>query len=569
MISMTKVAQKVKLYRTAGLALAWSSLALLLALAATGCQHGSAGESEEGPDLVEVATTYPIRQDLTREVQQPGFLRPYEVTPIYTKIAGFAKEPRHDIGDHVTKDELLVELYVPEVVQDLHVKEARVDQAEADLEQAEENAKAAKANYDSAEADVKARFAAINSADAEVKRWHAEEERSRRLVGTGVFDKQTAEEQLNQLLSSKAFLEETKARHESAKASATKAWASWYKAKADIKVSQANVKVAKAARDQWADWLAYRYITAPFDGVVTLRNVHSGHFLQPSNSGSTTRTSEPLFVLMRTNIMRCVVDVPELDAVLVQDGDEAIIHFDAMPGVDTIGKVSRNAASLDEHTRTLRVEVWLEPKGATINYKVSPDKVITWVDPVPPSGGSGYPRNATIPLLIAPNRDKAPKAGDDETKKVPIGQGALVNATTNADGAVVSYTLVKGGHNYTPGEVRGRETICDVFKPFMYAHVTILGKVENAWSVPAKAVMNDILANDNRSYCFVIGEDGKAHKTFVQVGARCKEGVQILRKLRAGQTSWEPITGKEAVAITNNAGLQDGQAVRLHAAQAK
>src|SRR5208282_5258593 len=104
-----------------------------------------------------------------------GFLRPYEQTPIYTKIAGFAKEPKFDIGDRVKKGELLVELYVPEVVQDLRVKAAKVDQAKADLQQAKEAALAAKAGREAARADIEAKLAAIRSVDAQVQRWRAEE----------------------------------------------------------------------------------------------------------------------------------------------------------------------------------------------------------------------------------------------------------------------------------------------------------------------------------------------------------------------------------------------------------
>jgi hypothetical protein len=51
---------------------------------------------------------------------------------------------------------------------------------------------------------------------------------------------------------------------------------------------------------------------------------------------------------------------------------------------------------------------------------------------------------------------------------------------------------------------------------------------------------------------------------FLQVGARCDEGVQVVAKQQAGGR-WEAITGKEAVVITNPKALQDGQAVKLQA----
>jgi HlyD family secretion protein len=537
---------KFKKFRTAGLVLAWTAV-VSLPLAGIGCGHKEA--TKEKVEAVEVGTTSPVRKNLTREVQQPGFLRPYEQTPIYTKIAGFAEEPNYDIGDHVKKGELLVDLYVPEVKQDLKVKKARVKQAAADLKQSVQASLAAEAAKKAAEADVDAKQAAIKSAEALVRRWQAEDERAQLLVAKGVYDQQTAEEMRKELRSSEALWDEAKAKYFSAKANYQRASAYFEKTKADIEVADAGVDVAQASYDQWKDWLSYAQITAPFDGVVTLRNVHKGHFLQPSNSGSTSKAAEPLFVMMRTDIMRCVVDVPELDAVLVNDNDKAIIHFDAMPGVETIGKVSRNAGTLDDRNRTLRVEVWLEPKGATIKYTVSPKGVITHVDPIPPKGGEGYPRSATFQLLVA-------------------GGKGIVDATTNAAGAIVGYALHSGGKekDYKVGPHEG-DTICEVFRPYMYAHVTILGTVKNAWSLPAEAVTSDILSNQNRSYCFMV-EKGKAYKTFLQVRARCNEGLEILRKKREGQSDWQDITGDEVVATTNTKALQNGQDVRIKSTEA-
>jgi HlyD family secretion protein len=456
--------RKVNALRTAGLVL---SLGVLCA-ASAGCGHeAEATDSDEHAKAVVVGTASPQRKDLTRKVYQPGYLRPLEQTPIYTKIAGFAKEPKVDAGDHVKKDDLLVELYVPEVIQDLRVKAAKVDQAKADLKQAKESALSAKAGREAARADIEAVLASIRSAEAQVMRWQAEEVRSRKLVAKGIYDQQTADEVVNQLRASEAMRDETKAKHTAALARFDQASAHYNKAEADVDVAVANVSVAEATYDQWRDWLAYAKITAPYDGVVTVRHVHSGHFLQPSNSGSTSKASEPLFVVMRTDIMRCMVDVPEMDAVLVKDHDKAIIQFQAMPGVETIGEVTRSSESLDEHARTLRVEVHLKnPKG--------------------------------------------------------------------------------------------------LLRPGLYANVAILAKVPNAWTLPADAIMSDILANGNRSYCFVI-ENGKARKTFLQMGVRCDDGLQVLRKQRAGSRSWEDFTGTEAVAVTNNRALQDGQPVQVQA----
>jgi RND family efflux transporter MFP subunit len=280
----------------------------------------------------------------------------------------------------------------------------------------------------------------------------------------GIFDQQTADEVINQLRASEALRDEAKAKYGSAQATLEQASAHFHKTEADIDVAVASLAVTEATRDQWRDWLSYAQITAPYDGVVTLRNVHEGHFLQPSNSGSTSKAAEPLFIVMRTDIMRCTVEVPEMDAVLVRNHDKAVVHLQARPGEEFIGEVTRNSESLDERSRTLCVEVYLK----------------------------------------------------------------------NTD---------------------------DKLKPGMYANVTIFPKIKNAWTLPASAIMNDILAERDRSYCYIV-EGGKARKTFLEVGTRGDEGVQILRKQR-GRGKWEEITGKEAVVVTNPKALQDGQDVEL------
>ncbi len=467
--------------RTAGLVLAGAVLAGL-PLASIGCGHkANANAGEEKIESVEVVTVHPNKTDLTREIKQPGWMMPYEQTPIYTKIAGFAKEPRFDIGDWVKKDELLVELYVPEVVQELRLKEARVLQAKADLKQSKEAAKSAKSAVEAAKADIDAKLAAVRSADADVHRWEAEVVRAAKLLAQKIYDQQTYDEQINQLRSSEAKRDEARARWISAKAVYDQASAYYQKTEADVEVADANVGVAEADRDQKRDWLAYRYITAPYDGIVTLLNVHTGHFLQPVNSGSTTKTAAPLFMMMRTDIMRCTIDVPEMDAVLVKEGDKVLVEPQAMPGVEIPGEVTRFTYSLDEKARTLRVEVHLK----------NPDRKL---------------------------------------------------------------------------------------RPYLYANVKIFAKLPNALMLPHDAILNDIMADGNKKYCYLF-EGGKVHKTFLQVGARCDEGMQVIRKQKPGG-KWEPITGKELVVVdppkkeggelsraVGPAALLDGQAVELKTAE--
>jgi RND family efflux transporter MFP subunit len=67
-----------------------------------------------------------------------------------------------------------------------------------------------------------------------------------------------------------------------------------------------------------------------------------------------------VFVVARTDKLRVVVAVPELEAAFVDVGDAVEIRLQALPGMVVSGVVARTAGSLDEASRTLRVEIDLD-----------------------------------------------------------------------------------------------------------------------------------------------------------------------------------------------------------------
>ena len=141
--------------------------------------------------------------------------------------------------------------------------------------------------------------------------------RSDYLLKQNVFDKQTLDEATNQFKQSGARVDKTKAAQASAEANLVESTARMNKAAADVDATNAKELVCESDRDYTKAMLDYRDITAPFDGVVTLRNVNTGDFLQPSSSGN-NKAAEPVFVMMRLDLMRITVQVPEFDAKFVQ-----------------------------------------------------------------------------------------------------------------------------------------------------------------------------------------------------------------------------------------------------------
>jgi RND family efflux transporter MFP subunit len=99
---------------------------------------------------------------------------------------------------------------------------------------------------------------------------------------------------------------------------------------------------------------------APFDGVITQRNIDTGSLITADATGGTS-----MFSLQRGDVIRVWVYVPQDSAFGVKPGVEAVIRVPAMPDLTFHGKVARIANALQPGTRTLLTEVDIpNPNGA-------------------------------------------------------------------------------------------------------------------------------------------------------------------------------------------------------------
>jgi RND family efflux transporter MFP subunit len=104
----------------------------------------------------------------------------------------------------------------------------------------------------------------------------------------------------------------------------------------------------------------YTQITSPYTGVITKRSFHNGDFIRDASQGGST------FVLAvaRTDKMRIIVQVPDVDVPYLKVGDSVNLAIDTLPHRHFQGKVARMAYQEAYDTRTMRTEVDLEnPDG--------------------------------------------------------------------------------------------------------------------------------------------------------------------------------------------------------------
>ena len=234
----------------------------------------------------------------------PGTTAAFTDANIYARATGYIAKRNVDIGDSVKQGELLVELAVPELDDQISQNEATLTQLKAALQQAQANLKLAQVTWDRDRPVVK-------------EGWVTQQQ--------GTVDVETLKAQ-----------------------------------DAAVNVAQSNVaaqenllKVLRQDRD-------YALVVAPFDGVITQRNVDVGSLVQGNvNSGTF------MFQMMQKNVIRVWVYVPQNAAFGVAPDIDTVVRVPELPGREFPGKVTRIADAQQSGTRTLLTEIDLpNPDGA-------------------------------------------------------------------------------------------------------------------------------------------------------------------------------------------------------------
>ncbi len=270
-----------------------------------------------------------------RELTVPGTTLAQTEANIYARASGYVTRRFADIGDRVHKGQLLATIDAPDLDQ-------QVAQARSSLAQSQSN---------QVQLEAQLHLQALN--------W----ERYKVLVAKGVFSRQEGDTQ-----------------------------------EANYRVAEANVRAAEQTIQGNRDNLArlvvlqgYEQVRAPFNGVVTARNIDVGALISaqgtgagvssgPSTPGTTQSgaqgnnegaggnltSSSPttggsqggaMFTIASIDRLRILVSVPEAYTSAIRVGERVHLFFQEMPNNQVEGRVARTSASIDQNTRTLLVEV--------------------------------------------------------------------------------------------------------------------------------------------------------------------------------------------------------------------
>jgi RND family efflux transporter MFP subunit len=275
----------------------WENYALKQQVMATAKQ-----ERDFVPSL-RVATVEANRA--TVSVTLPGTTAAFAAANVYARATGYIAKRNVDIGDRVKAGGLLAALAVPELDHQISQNEATLDQLKSALLQARANRDLAQVTWD----------------------------RDSPLVQKGWITPQQGDTDRLNLQARGAAVAV---------------------AEANVSAQESLLKVLQQNRD-------YASVVAPFDGVITQRNVDVGSLVQGNAASGTF-----MFEIMQDNVIRVWVYVPQDAAFGVAPGIDAVIRVPELPDREFSGKVTRIADALQSGTRTLLTEIDITNPGRAL-----------------------------------------------------------------------------------------------------------------------------------------------------------------------------------------------------------
>jgi RND family efflux transporter MFP subunit len=258
-----------------------------------------------------VSVIHPKPGAMKNEVVLPGNVQAFTDSPIYARSSGYLKQWNVDIGGHVKAGQVLATIEAPEVDQQVTQAKATLQQTRASLDQAIANQEQGKANEDIARVTA--------------ERWQ-------NLVKKGAVSRQENDQYQAQYQAQVANL--------NALAQA-------------IAAARSNIAAAEANLGRLQEMQNYETVKAPFDGIVTARNIDVGALINAGNGGA----AQELFHLAATAKLRVYVSVPQADSRAAVPGLKSYVTLAEFPGRRFPGELVRTAGAIDATTRTLLTEV--------------------------------------------------------------------------------------------------------------------------------------------------------------------------------------------------------------------
>ncbi|SAL66021.1 RND family efflux transporter MFP subunit [Caballeronia terrestris] len=135
---------------------------------------------------------------------------------------------------------------------------------------------------------------------------------------------------------------------------------------ADMQAKRAILASAQANVARLAEMVSYEKVTAPFDGVVTVRNVDVGALVTAGGTPGLATPANELFHIAQADVLRTVTDIPQDDASFITTGTSVYLTTQQYPGRRFPARVARSSDVIDPSSRTMRVEVDVDNRNGAL-----------------------------------------------------------------------------------------------------------------------------------------------------------------------------------------------------------
>jgi RND family efflux transporter MFP subunit len=283
-----------------------------------------------------VTVTHP-EQQRAGSVRLPATVEAFQSARLFARVPGYVKAWHAEIGQEVTRGQLLVEIDTPELDQELLQARADLSVAKTAVSQAEAELRESEAALDLARADRARSRADVALAQSRLRRREA-------LLAKNAATADDLDTATRDYDARQADLAATEA-------GITRQLANLETRKAVIEARKSSVESQLANVRRLEQLQSFRRIEAPYDGVVTNRQVEIGNLV------SATAAGEPLYEVAQVNRVRVQVAVPQSEAAAVHVGSAVTVRIPERPGQEVVAKVTRTSQSVNPTTRTLLAEI--------------------------------------------------------------------------------------------------------------------------------------------------------------------------------------------------------------------
>jgi membrane fusion protein, multidrug efflux system len=284
--------------------------------AACGANSNSTTKASPAQPTATVEVVKVVSKKLSITTRLPGELQAYEAVAVFPKVTAYVDSISVDRGTRVRSGQMMARLVAPELAAQRAEAQSKLQAAEAQRAEADAKLASDTSTFDRLKS-ASATPGVVAGNDLEVAQRSVDADRAK------------------------------------------------------VEAMRGSAEAAKSALKSFSEIEGYLEVRAPFDGVVTERNVHPGSLVGPATGAAAS--SLPIVRVEKISKLRLVVPVPEKYSAGMSARTKVDFSVPAFPNQTFTGTVARIAHSVDVKTRTMPVELDVQNSDGRLSSGMFPE----------------------------------------------------------------------------------------------------------------------------------------------------------------------------------------------------